>query len=382
MPEEVSSADGQIVTFLRKRDYQVVRALGRGACGRTVLLYDDSIDEHFVCKKYAPFSEEHREDLFDKFVREIKLLHRIQHENVVRVFNYYLYPDQFAGYILMEFVEGSDIGDFVSQHPENTNGLFLQAISGFAYLESQSILHRDIRPLNILVRADGTLKIIDLGFGKHVSGSDDFDKSINLNWWCTTPAEFADSRYDFTTEVYFVGKLFEKLISENTISHFEYTSALGRMCQRDPSQRTQSFADVEREIRNEQFVEFDFPDSEILAYRNFADQLLSVLAKFESGVKYIEDVNRIARQLENEYRSFMLESHVPDPAAVTRCFIDGTYRYFQNHRIPVECVRDFLRLFNSSTEEKRRLLLANLHTRLDCVTRYSEPKCPDPDIPF
>lgn len=180
MADQSSSTDSRMIEFVRKRDYKFVRALGSGACGRTILLHDDLIDEHFVCKKYAPVSETHRAELFANFVREIKLLHKIQHENVVRVFNYYLYPDQFTGYILMEFVEGLDIEDFVSKHPENTSGLFLQAINGFAYLESQSILHRDIRPLNVLVRTDGIVKIIDLGFGKHVLDSDDFDKSISL----------------------------------------------------------------------------------------------------------------------------------------------------------------------------------------------------------
>ncbi|MBZ5499958.1 MAG: hypothetical protein LAP85_26470 [Acidobacteriia bacterium] len=73
-----------IIEFLRKRDYRLVRELGRGACGKTVLLHDDQIDENFVCKKYLPFSESNRQQLFSNFVREIKLLHQIQHPNVVR----------------------------------------------------------------------------------------------------------------------------------------------------------------------------------------------------------------------------------------------------------------------------------------------------------
>jgi eukaryotic-like serine/threonine-protein kinase len=73
-----------VISFLRKRDYKFVRELGQGACGRTVLLYDDQIDEHFVCKKYVPFSESQREILFSNFVRELKLLHQVHHANVVR----------------------------------------------------------------------------------------------------------------------------------------------------------------------------------------------------------------------------------------------------------------------------------------------------------
>jgi serine/threonine protein kinase len=176
--------EGDVTTFLRKKDYRLIRELGHGACGKTVLLFDEQIDEYFVCKKYQPFSESQRETLFKNFVGEIKLLHQLHHANVVRVFNYYLYPESLAGYILMEFVDGSDIEEFVKVHPEQCNELFVQAISGFAYLERSGILHRDIRPMNLLVSREGRLKIIDLGFGKRVRVTADFAKSITLNWWC------------------------------------------------------------------------------------------------------------------------------------------------------------------------------------------------------
>ncbi len=133
-----------IIRFLRSRDYRFVKELGQGACGRTVLLHDDLIDEPFVCKKYVPHSEEQRVVLFRNFVREIKLLHQVHHPNVVRVFNYYIYPERHAGYILMEFVTGVDIDDYLISTPERVNEIFLQVIEGFRYLESVQILHRDI----------------------------------------------------------------------------------------------------------------------------------------------------------------------------------------------------------------------------------------------
>src|SRR4030042_6690677 len=163
-----SSPQNDIIQFLRKRDYTLVQELGQGACGKTVLLHDPQIDEHFVCKKYVPYSETHRQQLFSGFVREIKLLHKIHHQNIVRVFNYYLYPDQFTGYILMEFVDGSDVADYLFCRPEQANKIFLQTISGFAYLQRIGILHREVRPGNVMVREDGIVKIIDLGFGKEV----------------------------------------------------------------------------------------------------------------------------------------------------------------------------------------------------------------------
>lgn len=100
-----------VIEFVRKRNYVLVRELGQGACGKTVLLRDDVIDELFVCKKYSPYYKEHKQEFFDNFLREIKLLHDVYHQNVVRVFNYHLYPEKMTGYILMEYVDGSDIDE-------------------------------------------------------------------------------------------------------------------------------------------------------------------------------------------------------------------------------------------------------------------------------
>ena len=71
---------------------------------------------------------------------------------------------------------------FLAKYPERINELFLQ-MYWIQFLERAGILHKNIRPAN-LNRTDGILKIIDLGFGKRVESSNDFDKSITLNWWC------------------------------------------------------------------------------------------------------------------------------------------------------------------------------------------------------
>jgi len=70
-------ADEKVVTFLRKKDFVVVKSLGQGACGKTVLLRDDVINECFVCKKYAPINESMKKPSFENFIREIKLLSRV-----------------------------------------------------------------------------------------------------------------------------------------------------------------------------------------------------------------------------------------------------------------------------------------------------------------
>ena len=335
-----------------------------------------------MCKKYAPHAEQFLCELFENFVREIKLLHRVHHENVVRVFNHYLYPESFTGYILMEFVDGKEIDEYIAEKPDEINEVFTQVVSGFTYLEAVGILHRDIRPKNIMVAGDGTAKIIDLGFGKEVRSSADFEKSISLNWWCEPPEEFADATYNFATEVYFVGKLFERLIEDNGIAHFKYREVLRRMCDRNPAARTASFSAVLQGARNDLFFEIEFEPHELSAYREFADAILPHYTRIENGAKYVTDTSKIQSQLGEVYKKFMLEEYVPNAALVLRCFVTGNY-YYRQTGLEVDTVREFVQLLKSATEEKRRIVIANLHCRLDNVTRYDENRAPpSDDIPF
>lgn len=376
----MDASESKLIEFIRVRDYEMIKELGQGACGKTVLLKDDIVDEYFVCKKYYPYDESVRQELFKNFVREIKLLHKIYHPNVVRVFNHYLYPEHYTGYILMEYVDGSDIEDYLKNAPEKTNEIFLQTIEGFRYLETNNILHRDIRPFNIMVSNSDHVKIIDLGFGKRIERSKDFDKSISLNLWCDPPNEFKNSVYDFTTEVYFVGKLFEKIIHENNIDHFEYLSLLNGMCKKDHSQRIDSFFEVDKEINSNKFFEIDFDEDELSKYRKFAVSINQHITKIEVGSKYNSDFDQIQKQLEISYRNIMLEETAPDSGPILRNFINGQY-YYKKTGFPVSALQDFIHLMKSSSQEKIRIIMANLQTRLDSIPRYDDVQDYD-DIPF
>jgi len=376
-------SNSKIIKFIRQRDLQFVKELGRGACGKTVLLYDDVIEEDFVCKKYSPIEDELKEELFENFIREIKLLHLANHTNIVRVFNYYLYPDLFSGFILMEHIDGTDIEDHIKKHPEQLDGLFLQCIAGLRYLESIGVLHRDIRPKNILVTENGAVKIIDLGFGKKVQKTSDFDKSVTLNWWCDPPKDFETQTYNFCTEVYFVGKMFEKIIMDYALENFAYKQLLTQMCQYDSNHRISSFAEIEKSISAEKLSEGSFPNSDLATYRKFASDISAAITGIETQTKYYEDVSIVERKLEEVYRKVMLEEFVPKSNIVLSCFLNGSYRYSTKYFIKVENLRKFVELIRSCSAERKVLVLDNLLSRLDAAKRFNtKPFDFADDIPF
>ena len=232
-----------------------------------------------------------------------------------------------------------------------------------------------------MVGADGVLKIIDLGFGKKIDRSADFDKSISLNWWCEPPLEFETERYDFCTEVYFVGKLFQRIVRDCELAHFRYMDTLVAMCDRDPESRIEGFSVIDQTISTERFAELDFGQQDLNAYREFSDALCHHITKIEKGAKYLKDIQKLRAQLTDVYQNTMLENTIPDAAMVLRCVVEGMY-YYRKKGFGVDTVRDFLNLLRAAHGERARVILANLHTRLDSLPRYSPDILTEDDIPF
>ena len=374
----------EVIQFLRQKDFLFKKELGQGSCGKTILVHDEVIQENFVCKKYQPFSEQFRDQLFLKFIEEIKLLHLVYHENLVRIFNYYIYDDQKTGYILMEEVKGLEIHEFIEANPSTINDVFAQVINAFAYLESHGILHRDIRPQNLMVTTDGIVKVIDFGFGKAVQNTEDFDKSISLNWWCDTPEEFQQKTYDFKTEIYFIGKLFEQLITDNKIETFQPIDLLREMCTFEANKRASSFSKINEALLSKKFKEIEFTDSEISAYRNFSDHLVQFITKIEDKSTLRDDVNEILQKLSSLHKRVMLEEMVPTPNDVSGVFIIGLYYSKINYSFDVSDLKNFLNLMRASNNERRLLVLNNIHSKLDSIAKYTKDTNFDLDdeIPF
>lgn len=370
-----------MIKFLRKKDFKFIKEIGQGACGKTILLMDEIINEQFVCKKYSPIKGLNREELFKKFIDEIKLLHLLYHKNIVRVFNYYIYPDLLTGYIIMEYIEGSDIETFIKSNPEKISDIFRQTIDGFNYLENQKILHRDIRPYNLLVDSLGFVKIIDFGFGKQIMFTDDYDKSITLNWNCDIlPSEFKDHLYDFRTEIYFVGKLFEKIIAENDIQGFVYKDVLNKMIKVSYDNRIDSFSEINRLMLSEEAKEYDMDYYDKIKYQTFADQLIKLYSKISYKAKYKNDITVLIKQLEDIYQANLLEHTIQNNVPMIRCFIQGNLSYYKEPTVSVDALYDFIALLKKYSVDLQKIILNNLWNRFDTIPRFEEQN--NEDLPF
>ena len=103
----------------------------------------------------------------------------------MRIYNYYLYQESYLGYLQMEYIDGVPIDQYDPwDFDKQWDDIFIETISAFRYLESKNILHRDIRPANIMISHEQEVKVIDFGFGKLLNSIEKKRCSIFLNLAC------------------------------------------------------------------------------------------------------------------------------------------------------------------------------------------------------
>jgi len=372
--------NNETIEFLRKKDFKFIEELSNGSFGKTILIEDEYINHKFVCKKYEPLQGIQKEDYYDNFVNEIKLLHLLYHDNIVRIFNYYLYPELHLGYIMMEYIDGMDIYSYIEQYPENINNIFEQTIKGFIYLEDNNILHRDIRPTNILVDNNHNVKIIDFGFGKQINFAEDNDKSISINWWGDEkPDDFKQEIYDTKTEIFFIGKLFEDLLYNVTTS-FKYKTILKRMILVDYNNRIDSFKTIQKELHIDNKNINPFNSEEKNIYKQFSNILFNCLSEREQETSLIMDNEQIIKNLELLQKKITLEDYV-NPKHILKIFIKGAYKYkpYANS-FSTDNLIEFFDFFKSLSKEKQNMVLYGLEINFDDIKVYYDYS--DNEIPF
>ncbi|MGM0789880.1 MAG: protein kinase family protein [Bacillota bacterium] len=371
---------GTVVEFDRIKQFIHVKSLGQGGTGDTHLFKDETTDMLFAFKKYSPEDTTYIDEYYERFVEEIKILFNISHPNIVRVYNYYLYPENKLGYLQMEYIDGVAISDFEPMlYEKDWSDIFTETIAAFEYLEAKNILHRDIRPANIMIDKNENVKVIDFGFGKKLVNQDRNAKSVFLNWPVTQwPNETADERiYNHQSEIYFVGKLFSNVIGED-LAHFKFKHIIDKMIQLDPNERYASFNDVSVEISQGVLGEIDFTEREKTLYRNFADILSSHLVKHKNRYDPVTDINIIINRLATLIRNSSLESHIQDNGQLISCFINNAFTFNSRTDIPLSIIIDFYQLLQSLVLYKQKIVLDNINVRLSKITEELDID----DLPF
>ncbi len=157
-------------TILQNR-YRIVSLLGQDGMGAVYRAWDARLNVPVAVKEMTPqpgLDAQTLAQLRQQFGQEATVLARLNHPNLVRVTDFF--EESGNAYLVMDFVEGQSLADLIARQgalPEaQVLGWAAQLLDGLAYCHRQGVIHRDIKPQNVIIRPDGRAVLVDFGLVK------------------------------------------------------------------------------------------------------------------------------------------------------------------------------------------------------------------------
>jgi serine/threonine-protein kinase len=153
---------GQMIGHIR-----VVEVLGRGGMGAVYKGFDDKLQRHVALKAIRSEYRLHA-DSKARFLREARILSKIDHPHVCRAHDYIEGED--CDFLVMELVEGRNLRRELERepNPQQKMDIARQLMEVLATVHSEGVIHRDLKPDNVMVTPDGDIKVLDFGLARSV----------------------------------------------------------------------------------------------------------------------------------------------------------------------------------------------------------------------
>ncbi len=202
--------------------YKVLEKLGSGGMG-TVFLCEHTLMRRRVAVKVLPFQKAEDDASFKRFLREARAAAMVDHPNIVRAYD--IDQDDNLHFIVMEWVDGTNLQELIKKFgpldPLRACHYIYGAAVGLQHAHDVGLLHRDIKPGNILIDRSGVVKILDLGLARVTNDVDDNltrqnDENVLGTADYLAPEQALDSHtVDIRADIYSLGATFYFLLTGN-----------------------------------------------------------------------------------------------------------------------------------------------------------------------
>ena len=203
--------------FQRLGHFQVIEQIGSGGMGDVYRGYDESLDR-YVAIKVLPAGLARDEKFVQRFQAEATAVAKVNHPNVVPI--YFIGQDAGHPFFAMQFIEGESLGQrLVREHrlpAEQAVEIVSQCLAGLGAAHDQGLVHRDIKPGNVLLeRASGWAMLVDFGLVRRMGDNASMTTTGvimgTVNY--IAPEQARGRTVDARTDIYSLGVLFYQLLS-------------------------------------------------------------------------------------------------------------------------------------------------------------------------
>ncbi|CCW61755.1 unnamed protein product, partial [Phytomonas sp. EM1] len=198
------------------KEYQVKEIIGHGGYGIVCSAFNSSTDEHVAIKKYNKIFDD--DVVANRILREIKILNLLSHPNIISIKDIFrpTDPTNFNDlYIVTELME-VDLKTVLKNSKQQLTLLqcqyiILELLFALQYIHSANILHRDVKPANVLINLDLSLKLCDFGLAREICK--DMSFYVVTRWYRSPELLLGCQEYGYGVDLWSLGCLAVEMIT-------------------------------------------------------------------------------------------------------------------------------------------------------------------------